>query len=738
MQNKEIGMSNQADNCKNIIANFNNIASEYTINIPIIQRDYVQGREDDKTERIRDKFLDSIYKALRDDKELFLDFIYGNKKESYNGKKIFIPLDGQQRLTTLFLLHLYFSKKSKKNLEYLKNFTYETRSSSREFCNKLVRIAEFECEENTDSIKYKKISENIKNSNWFMPFWQQDPTIKSMLTMLDAIDDKFKNDDYEKFLNRLSNIKFSFLNLENFNLSDDLYIKMNSRRKELTNFENYKAEILEWLKKDENKDFKFKDNSLKNYFSIQIDTKWTDLFWKYRDKNGMIDDKFMCFFENIMQLFYSENLYTKADKKTTADFNILDYKYSKNDIKSVAITLDALCCFEDKNLSFLRKDLSIFSDFIKVKDITYREKVLFYSLMRFFIVSKTSKTKDYSSKNINFKRWMRVCVNIINNTIYNSNDDFIRSIGLINKLSEYVDNIYDGLEEYTNNNQQISDQLKEETIKANMINNNEKWEDKFLEVEKNWYLDGEIGFLIDFSKNDFDDFKKYSETFIKLWDMAKDNKTNQHLIQRALLTYGDRELGYITETKHGQYRYTFCTFGKDVREKNENWRCVFKEEEFKELLDYLKDEKDFNKALESKINEFKFNKDNWKSYLINPKKKWSILSEIRNYQIEFIDSENIKINKGGTGVTSWGWYRVGEFYTTYLYGYLSEKGLDLEYLLSSDNWQKNKTVLQKEGFFKINFIDNDNELKIDFDNGKFFKFKTKDFKQCLKYIEENK
>ena len=47
------------------------------IAIPIIQRDYAQGRQDPDVNRIRSCFLDSLYAAVTE-KPITLDFIYGN------------------------------------------------------------------------------------------------------------------------------------------------------------------------------------------------------------------------------------------------------------------------------------------------------------------------------------------------------------------------------------------------------------------------------------------------------------------------------------------------------------------------------------------------------------------------------------------------------------------------------------------------------------------------------------
>lgn len=271
------------------MTNFNKIIKEYCIQIPIIQRDYAQGRGDDEISEIRNNFLDTILSNLLQDKTLHLDFVYGSIKHQTD-KTVFVPLDGQQRLTTLFLLHWYLGKKENKDVEFLSNFTYETRSSSREFCNKLIHA-------NIDFTSSNLI-EQIKDSSWFMPFWDNDPTIKSMFRMIQDIHRMFnKYDLFEK----LNLITFEFFELEKFGLDDDLYIKMNARGKPLTKFENFKATFEQLLSKV--------DQELEQQFARKIDNEWTNNFWAYKDKNFLIDSSFMNYF-----YFVSEMLYVKEHK----------------------------------------------------------------------------------------------------------------------------------------------------------------------------------------------------------------------------------------------------------------------------------------------------------------------------------------------------------------------------------------------------------------------------------------
>ena len=66
--------------------------------IPTLQRDYVQGEHNG----IIKPFIDELLVALKGDKKIDLNYIYGSDED-----KAFVPIDGQQRLITLWLLHLY-------------------------------------------------------------------------------------------------------------------------------------------------------------------------------------------------------------------------------------------------------------------------------------------------------------------------------------------------------------------------------------------------------------------------------------------------------------------------------------------------------------------------------------------------------------------------------------------------------------------------------------------------------
>ncbi|RGZ95272.1 DUF262 domain-containing protein [Bacteroides stercoris] len=101
---------------------FKSFLCKYHVVIPMVQRDYAQGRTSIEVNRVRNRFLTAIKNYLLQPDSNYevmkMDFVYGeteniwSKTETNKLEKIIVtPLDGQQRLTTLFLLHWYAAKK---------------------------------------------------------------------------------------------------------------------------------------------------------------------------------------------------------------------------------------------------------------------------------------------------------------------------------------------------------------------------------------------------------------------------------------------------------------------------------------------------------------------------------------------------------------------------------------------------------------------------------------------------
>lgn len=260
-----------------------------SIEIPIIQRDYAQGREDDVTATIRRDFLEVLIKALTTEEAVGLDFVYGE----VTADGVLKPLDGQQRLTTLFLLHWYVSSRASvldPNEPWTK-FRYATRLSAEYFCHELV----------TNKWPYQDSDPQtwITDQAWYLFPWRADPTIQSMLVMITSIHERLSREDHDfvALWERLSSpdaqaISFLFLPIDDMESGDDLYIKMNSRGKPLTEFEIFKARFEKLLGA----------SGKQVELSQKFDREWSDLLWHYEGGNSLVDDEFMNYLAFIIDV----------------------------------------------------------------------------------------------------------------------------------------------------------------------------------------------------------------------------------------------------------------------------------------------------------------------------------------------------------------------------------------------------------------------------------------------------
>lgn len=589
-------------------------SKKYKIEIPIIQRDYAQGRQSNS--EIRDTFLDALKKYLLDlSPNRDLDFIYGSLLNSEdNGSARFVPLDGQQRLTTLFLLHWYLAIKENK-LEIFRNvfaesagkdiwkskFSYETRTSAREFCDALVS-ADINIKSLflLSDISNNSLSGTIKNQQWYFLSWKKDPTIQGMLLMLDSIHSKFineKNEFYELLTDTNEPIiTFQFLKLEEFGLTDDLYIKMNARGKPLTAFENFKAKFEQQLKQPEFEIRKYtfdiantqKVLSVQEYFSYKIDTEWANLFWSYA-KNDLFDPNgekrteiVVPYDEIIMNLLkvlainhvagmadtgskIRELIKTSSNKLTFNQFT----RYQCFDAVSVSnlITLLDVIQNHDKNAKtfipgFYYFDENILESFLrdKFKTAAFPERIIFHAYCQYLI--KWNNENDFIDVN-GLKNWMRVIRNLVQNTApYNNEREFMNSIKGINDIINYSNVIYDYLIKNGTINGFDSLQIQEEKLKAVLINKNKEWMNLIYKAEQHNYFDGQIGFLLrlcniekyyteeqncswntaidkDYQQQFINYFEKVSKIFNEDGLNNEFSKDGNYLWERALLVHGD-------------------------------------------------------------------------------------------------------------------------------------------------------------------------------------------------------
>lgn len=275
------------------------LLDKYSVVIPQLQRDYAQGRAEAK--ELRERFLSQILHVLRGEGRLNLDFVYGyDKALSPNHHPIFYPLDGQQRLTTLWLLHWYLlpSKPAAEEREWLLRFSYRTRSSSTRFCQLLVEHAAVDVAA-------------IKDQPWYRQSYNADATIAAMLGTLRTIKELVAPEERVALWERLCHqraLTFDVIDIkgEEFRLTDELYIKMNARGKPLTSFECYKADLTRALREIGEQDvpcsYKGKPLSYADYFAFKVDNEWLDLF--YNGEIDGLDERMYGFIQNIAKLCF--------------------------------------------------------------------------------------------------------------------------------------------------------------------------------------------------------------------------------------------------------------------------------------------------------------------------------------------------------------------------------------------------------------------------------------------------
>jgi hypothetical protein len=531
------------------VTTFWSLLKDNKITIPIVQRDYAQGRADQL--KVRKRFLKSLTRALKGEKNVLLDYVYGNQENDN-----FTPLDGQQRLTTLWLLHWYLAMRlnliqDEEIKKTLLKFSYETRVSSSDFCESL-------CNESISSVN------DIEKKIWFYSSFKNEPTISAMLRMLkgtgmeDGIDEVLKssnNAELQSYWDNLTRdyqnneqppIAFYYFPLEKYRLTDDLYIKMNARGKALTDFENFKADFLDLVKKrfkDDNSSLaedtlEIEASKRKVEFASKMDNDWTDIFWKYRTENDIIDDIYLAFINRFFLNYlivsddtvsadkWESNLQEKAenslgkklyrDELSFDDFELYENEtegeiigelekcldsVSKNILNIVAIQDHCNPKWEDVNRNPIKDKGNLIPQFYfipkyykteengrqvyKVNEITLQERIAFYAVCVYL-------EKDDFEEN-SFVDWVRIVWNFIENVSgHYSVSLFVNELRQIHKLKEHSHDIVSFLSSVDCNNSiftldAIKEQVKEEILKAKKIaQRTETEEGTVIQIDKNW------------------------------------------------------------------------------------------------------------------------------------------------------------------------------------------------------------------------------------------------------------
>lgn len=555
------------------------LLEKHQVIVPQLQRDYAQGRASELG--LRKSFVNKIKLALQNDtKPLNLDFVYGYTEKTSSDNTAFVPLDGQQRLTTLWLMLWFLSPRenniiSTENQKFLANFTYETRLSSKRFCQNLV-VQPLTLQ--VDQL----LSEHIADAPWFMASWSNDPTIISMLNMLDTLQEEMveKEIAWESLANN-KKITFDYIDIKSdeFKLTDELYIKMNSRGKPLTSFENFKAQFSSLLSssstnyselKLEYQDAKI---SYQQYFAFKIDSVWIDLFWGYRNKVKTKTDD--CIYQYIN--YTAEFLYYKDNPKTLSsdikiDFEFLNSVFStKKNIDFLFTSLDFLSELEDINGFFetLFESLSTFDSYPNdyfLRTITdfgfdVKDKVIFYAILSYCTKNAIKEADD------ELKDLIRIVRNLlftVRQTNQSRRIEYVSNLRLPN-VSEYCKFVDAIIEKKTKEKSKPfylllaenefvgfgKDYIQNEKSKSNIIISKPTLKKSIHALEEHLQIQGNTANFI----LDSEEIEAKIKAFLEIWT----DKVDSTLVSRALLTINDYSIQTHSYSALGDIWYFGCS-----------------------------------------------------------------------------------------------------------------------------------------------------------------------------------
>lgn len=686
----------------------------YSIEIPAMQRDYAQGRLD--AEEIRNSFLSYLYEKLIEGCPDTLDFIYGIVDE--NLQKL-ILIDGQQRMTTVFLLYWFLAltgdEQSRREFKHkLKDdgdssrFRYAIRHSSKEFCNELVsRIGEFDKSFLSDRV----ISDIIMNQKWFKMQWRNDPTVKSMLTMLDTMQRKFADCEAGLYQKLEKVFTIDFLNLEDFSSHDAgrLYIKMNSRGKPLTRFENFKAKILVYINSKVKNGTDY-EGLMHNSFDVNskdlaglsfsdkigwlFDIRWTEAIWsslseKEKNDNENFEDSLLdrillhlivIPMMNACMVQALESGEAKAvvdvDKLSYDDiFKALeDYDKDAKILSGIINFLNDLTILDSENGEWrLRSNLetyewldfgnykyfqSLFSK-IKERKIGLADILKLHAIYLYF----SMHGDEFDSKVL--KEWLRFSANIIVASNLDASEIIysLESLTLLCKQFPSIDGNTIKDEKYRGLD---SLQIEEEVEKKRLCKENQECGEEiiFQEEQLFGYFEGQLRFPLSYSglleksctPEAIVDFRNACEVLYSIFEKPIDV---YNLLTRALLTKGE----YMVPVKRNGVRSFLISKHRDY-----SWKRYLKEYDkdkgyFKELLHDLIDSdiSDISKALNDIINSCDIDAfPSWRRILIRNSRIWENVKYLGNdkkdtkiWEAVGNGSRNVKIDDDSYKPDAW-------------------------------------------------------------------------------------
>lgn len=573
--------------------------------IPKIQRDYAQGRKGRRATDVRHSFVSSLLATLRSDNDVEqkLDFIYGYFRDGN-----FEPLDGQQRLTTLFLLHWLVLPSDKRSLLVAGDgqpvVSYRTRPSAKDFCRFLVEIDYDLISRAYDDAVKKAADEGkqapeldvfIRRLDEYRYSWELDPTVNSMLRMLNAMMAQLGTFQKIKELpvEKLNNIRFNIRDLDDLEQGDELYIKMNARGLELSDFDNTKSAL------EGDMLAAGIEGAVQAAWQSGIDGDWIDYFWHRAGADVVepdkvlnlkdiraIEDDLKTFILRLAALRWFERYYNSAqsaDEEVVAEMSrsentrrdalspnftrylalrfadmhsatpglcpVIDYAAIVADINSLLYREGSHCLAADSLAPTVKRNSSgnqSFIDNMLEGDFSRGARLILYGMLEFTHHFSAAQIATDEKLRADWATWLRVLRNLTlarntNTPIDAPEEELAAMAGLKDFVSGFVKakgaDADATMSDYIGTSAAVSGldpAIYREEQQKESLRKNAEWAEVLDRFENEGYLMGQLRAPLQWAKGDIAMFVKYASGLNKLI-----NDGNRIWLPLALLLISD-------------------------------------------------------------------------------------------------------------------------------------------------------------------------------------------------------
>ena len=526
--------------------------------IPDLQRDYCWGNPD---KNLVSKFLDTMF-VLDKEQKWPMGLIYGYTDSLYSEH---IQLcDGQQRLTTLFLVvgiinrllpgnkykHLLISDFEYEQDDQEPYLQYAIRESS------LYVLSDLTCHYFLNAEEIESV-DKIPEQPWYLGIYRKDPTVKSILNAVKLIEERLSGRNDLEELGRFvtNNMEFMFYDMENRANGEETFVVINTSGEPLTANQNLKPKIITEYQEA----------------YPRIADKWEQMetwFWQNRNRNEQIphtSDEGMAEFMRCVMILKHYQLTGKVEfVEDGREFPYKDIDFGELRRYFIAYKLMYTTNYQER--------------YDKQPKYTYSQEALFVILPT---LQYCYKYIGYA-KQIDLKRLYHLFCNLSRYV------DLSRPAGPIGTALALVYSMNGKDVVSLKDNPSLREEERRKLLLLAETNNiREDIELLFAQAENNNIFNGQISILLQWSNNNIEAFRHYLNRVNELWNGNCDG--NIDILRRALLTRGLEDYPLDVSNK------SHFTLGWEWKE----WYKIFKNN-----VEYIKSFLDDQLSLQDMIDSF--------------------------------------------------------------------------------------------------------------------------------------